>query len=73
MLEYAWTILLIEHFKDGFFLSVFPLFPMYTQAQDIINKCTISTSVNPVKVYLGTAAGDFKKRLYDHTRSFRNK
>ena len=60
-------------FQRRIFLSVFPLFPIYTQTQSIINKCTISTSVNSVKVYLGTAEGDFKKRLYDHTKSFRNK
>ena len=43
------------------------------QSQDIIYKCTVSTSVNPDKVYLGTAEGDFKKRYGNHTKSFRNK
>ena len=51
------------------------------QSQDIIYKCTVSTRVNPDevylgtadKVYLGTAEGDFKKRYYNHTKSFRNK
>ena len=42
------------------------------QSQDIIYKCTISTPVNPDKIYLGTAEGDFKKRYYNHTKSFRN-
>ena len=40
------------------------------QSQDIIYKCTVSTSINPDKVYLGTAEGDFKKRYYNHTKSF---
>ena len=43
------------------------------QSQDIIYKCTVSTSVNPDKVYLRTAEGDFKKRYHNHTKSFRNK
>ena len=43
------------------------------QTQDIIYKCTVSTSVNPDKVYLGTAEGDFKKRYHNHAKSFRNK
>ena len=44
------------------------------QSQDIIYKCTVSsTSVNPDKVYLGTAEGDFKKRCHNYTKSFRNK
>ena len=37
------------------------------QSQDIIYKCTVSsTSVNPDKVYLGTAEGDFKRRYHNH-------
>ena len=43
------------------------------QTQDIICKCIVSTSVNPDKVYLGTAEGDFKKCYHNHTKSFRNK
>ena len=43
------------------------------QTQDIIYKCTVSISVNPDKVYLGTAEGEFKKRHHNHTKSFRNK
>ena len=31
-------------------------------------QCTTSTSVNPDNVYLGTAAGDFKKLYYNHAR-----
>ena len=42
-------------------------------SQDITYKCTVSTQVNPDKVYLGIAEGDFKKRYYNHTKSFRNK
>ena len=36
-------------------------------------KCTVSTSVNQDKVYLGTAQGDFKKGYHNHTKSFPNK
>ena len=43
------------------------------QTQDRISKDTVSTSVNPDKVYLGTAEGDFKKCYHNHTKSFRNK
>ena len=43
------------------------------QSQDRISKCTVSTSVNPDKVCLGTAEGDFKKHYHNHTKSFRNK
>ena len=47
--------------------------PLNGQCQDIIDKCTVSTSVNSDKVYSGIAEGDFKKRFYNHTKSFRNK
>ena len=45
------------------------------QSQDIIYKCTVSTSVNTDKVYLGTTEGDFnrRRRYHNHTKSFRNK
>ena len=43
------------------------------QSQDIIYKCTVSTSVNLDKVYLGRAEGDFKKPYHNHLKSFRNK
>ena len=43
------------------------------QSQDIIYKCTVSTSVNPDKVYLRTAEGDFKKLYHNHMKSFCNK
>ena len=32
-----------------------------------------STLVNPDKVYLETAKGDFKKLYYNHMKSLRNK
>ena len=32
----------------------------------------VSTSVNPDKVYLWTAEGEFKKRYYNHTKLFRH-
>ena len=34
---------------------------------------TVLTSVNPDKVYLGTAEGDFRKCYYNHVKFFRNK
>ena len=43
------------------------------QSQDVIYKYTVSTSVNPDKVYLGIALGDFKKHYYNRTKSFHNK
>ena len=39
---------------------------------DIIYKCTILSPDKPNNVYLGTAEGDFKKRLYNHRKSFNN-
>ena len=42
------------------------------QSQDRISKRTVSTSVNPEKVYSGTAEGDFKESYHNHTKSFRN-
>ena len=42
------------------------------QQNDVIYKCIASTSVNPDKVYLGTAEREFKKRYYDHNKSFRH-
>ena len=41
-------------------------------AQDIVYKCIVSISINPDKIYLGTAERDFEKR-YNHTKSFRQK
>ena len=43
------------------------------QQNDLIYKCIASTSVNPDKVYLGTAEGEFKKRYYNHDKSFRHR
>ena len=43
------------------------------QSQEIIYKCTVSTSINPDKVYLGITEGDFKNRYHKRTKSFRNK
>ena len=40
------------------------------QVTDIIYKCTVLSPDKPDKVYLGTAEGDFKKRFYDHRKSF---
>ena len=39
---------------------------------DIIYKCTVLSSNKPNKVYLGTAESDFKKRFYNHRKSFNN-
>ena len=48
--------------------------PLNVQCQvtDIIYKCTILSPDKPNNVYLGTAQGDFKKRLYNHRKSFNN-
>ena len=43
------------------------------QQNNVIYKCIASTSVNPDKVYLGMAEGEFKKRYYDHNKSFRHR
>ena len=40
------------------------------QVTDIIYKCTVLSPDKPNKVYLGTAEGDFKKRFYNHRKSF---
>ena len=40
------------------------------QVTDIIYTCTVSSPDKPNKVYLGTAKGDFKKRFYNHRKSF---
>ena len=39
---------------------------------DIIYKCTVLSPDKPSGVYLGTAKGDFKKRFYNHRKSFNN-
>ena len=41
-------------------------------AQDIVDKCVPSTSMNPEETYLATAEGDFKKRYNNHTNLFRH-
>ena len=43
------------------------------QTSDIIFKCIASTTINPDKIYLGTAEGNFKKRYYNHKTSFKNR
>ena len=43
-----------------------------SQVTDIIYKCTVLSPDKPNKVYLGTAEGDFKKRFYNHRKSFNN-
>ena len=42
------------------------------QTSDIIYKYIASTTVNPDKIYLGTAEGNFKKTYYTHETSFKN-
>ena len=42
------------------------------QVTDIIYQCTVLSPDKPNKVYLGTAEGDFKKRFYNHRKSFNN-
>ena len=43
------------------------------QTKDIIYKCIASTTVNPDKICLGTAKGNFKKRYYNHKTLFKNR
>ena len=43
------------------------------QTSDIIFKCIASTTINPEKIYLGTAEGNFKKRYYNQKTSFKNR
>ena len=40
---------------------------------DCLYKCVVSTKIMPEKVCLGTAQGDFKKRYYNHRKSFKNR
>ena len=42
------------------------------QVTDIIHKCTVLSPDKPNKLYLGIAEGDFKKRFYNHRKSFNN-
>ena len=42
------------------------------QVTNIIYKCTVLSSDKLNKVYLGKAEGDFKKRFYNHRKSFNN-
>ena len=51
-----------------------PECPLNGQCQntDIIYKCTVLSPDKPNKVYLGNAEGDFKKRFYNHRKSFDN-
>ena len=48
--------------------------PLNSQCQvtDIIYECTVLSLDKPNKVYLGTAESDFKKRFYNHRKSFNN-
>ena len=43
------------------------------QTNDIIYKCVVSTKIMLEKMYLRTAEGDFKKRFYNHRKSFKNR
>ena len=42
------------------------------QVTDVICKCTVLSPDKPNKVYLGIVEGDFKKRFYNHRKSFNN-
>ena len=42
------------------------------QVTDLIYKCTVLSPDKPNKVYFGTAESDFKKRFYNHRKSFDN-
>ena len=43
------------------------------RSPDIIYKCIVSAPGFPIRVYLGTAEGEFKTRFYNHNKSFKNK
>ena len=43
------------------------------RANDIIYRCIASATGFPNKVCFGTAQGEFKKRFYNHSSSFKNK
>ena len=43
------------------------------QTSDTIYKCIASITVNPGKVYLGTAEGNFEKRNYNHKTLFNSR
>ena len=49
-------------------------YPLNGQCQvtDIIYKCTVLSPDKLNKGYLWTAVGDFKKRFYNHRKSFNN-
>ena len=42
------------------------------RANDVVYKCIASSTGFPNKIYLGTAQGEFKKRLYSYNMSFKN-
>ena len=42
------------------------------RAENIVCKCVASVDEYPIKVYLGTAEGDFKQRSYNYRTSFNN-
>ena len=47
---------------------------MITAKQVILYiKCIASTTLNPDKIYLGTAKENFKKRYYNHKASLKNR
>ena len=43
------------------------------RSNNVIYQCTASTTNEPDKVYIGLTEGEWKKRYYNHTQSFRTK
>ena len=43
------------------------------RAQNVIYKCVVSAINHPNKVYIGLSEDEWKKRYYNHTKSFCNK
>ena len=43
------------------------------RARSVIYKCVVSATNKPDKVYIGLTEDEWKKRYYNHTKSFRNK
>ena len=43
------------------------------RARNVIYNCVVSAANKPHKVYIGLTEDEWKKRYYNHTKSFRNK
>ena len=41
--------------------------------ENVVYQCTASVKDLPDKIYIGVVEGDFKKRFYNHTKSFKSR